>query len=80
MSWRMDLTRPLKPVGHPPLRSLADARAYIRRLPEGMALQDAWLHAAELLFTAADFNNAAAIRAATDHVENALFFAARLDA
>jgi hypothetical protein len=79
MAWRAELIRPVKPVGRPPLKTLADARAYLLELPDGTASLPDWRRAAELLLDAADDADAPAIRAATDQVERALFATRRLD-
>jgi hypothetical protein len=71
--------RPLKPVDHPPLKSLSDARVYMLELPDGVARIEVWQYAAELLLKAADDGDQASIRHATDQLERALFLTYRLD-
>ncbi len=79
MSWHTDLTRPIKPVDHPALKTLSDVCAYMSALPARVAKIETWQYAGELLVAAAEGNDPAAIRAATDQVERALFATYRLD-
>jgi hypothetical protein len=79
MPWRTLLTRRLKPIDHAPFGSLADARLFIRNLPDDVARQPVWLRAMELLVTAASFQRASSVRAATDQVQAALLMTGRLD-
>jgi hypothetical protein len=79
MSWQTALARPIKPVDHEPLRTLADARGYLLKLPKGTTNQQAWQYAAELLLAAAEDADPATIRTTTDQLERALFLSYRLD-
>lgn len=77
MSWDAKLARPLKPINHAPLRTLADARDYMLALPPAIAEWQAWHHAGKLLLAAATIPTKTAISAATDQVGTALFLTYR---
>src|SRR4051812_37041766 len=79
MSWDTPLARPLKPKDHAELRTLEDARKYAVALPDHVAARRAWQHAAQLLLEAAEDPTDAAIAAATDQVNLALFLTYRED-
>jgi hypothetical protein len=64
---------------HPELRTLADARDYILKLPDAIAIWQAWLRAGELLLAAAKYPTDDAISAATDQLDRALFMTYRAD-
>ncbi|WP_408095208.1 hypothetical protein [Rhodoplanes sp. SY1] len=79
MSWSSTLARPIRPRDGAPLRTLGNARAYLLSLPEGEAVRPAWQTAAALVLAAAESGDRAAVLAATDQIERALFVAYRLD-
>ena len=79
MSWAALLAKPLKPRDHAELRTLADARDYILKLPDAIAIWQAWLRAGELLLAAAKYPTDDAIGEATDQLERALFLSYRED-
>jgi hypothetical protein len=79
MAYSARFPKPLHPTDHRPLRTLADARAYILALPEGVAAQSAWQAAARLVMEAADKPDAVTLGAAARQVERALFVTYRLD-
>lgn len=78
MSWDAPLSRSLTPRDHAPLVTLADARAYMLELPDNIAEWNVWQHAAKLLLEAAESPTKAAIEAAADQVERALFLSYRM--
>ncbi|RAI44687.1 hypothetical protein [Rhodoplanes roseus] len=79
MPWTAPLSRPVRPRGRTPLRSLAEARAYLLTLPPAEAARPAWQTAAGLLITAAEAGTMAATEEATAQLERALFIGYRLD-
>jgi hypothetical protein len=79
VTWDTPLARPLKPRDHAALETLADARAYVFKLPPAMAGWQAWVRAIELLLAAAANPTKAAIVAATEQLELAMFHSARTD-
>lgn len=79
MSWSAKLAKPLKPRDHAELRTLANARDYMLKLPDEIASWQAWLHTAELLLSAAKHPTDAAIAEVTDQVDRALFLTYRED-
>lgn len=74
-NWSRPLSKPLKPKDSTALVLLADARDYAVGLSEDRQLRQAWQHAAELMIEAAQ---GGLIKAATDQIERALFFDAKL--
>lgn len=75
--WLLPLEREILPrstrrpaASGAPLRTLADARAYLLRLGRGLSSRQHWQRAAALLFEAADRGDAGG---ATDQLELALF-------
>jgi hypothetical protein len=79
LSWSAKLAKPLKPRDHADLRTLADARDYMLKLPDAIAIWQAWLRAGELLLAAAKYPTDDAISAATDQLDRALFMTYRAD-
>lgn len=85
MSWDTPLARPLAPRDHAVLETLADARAYMLEMSQAIAGWgaisgwQAWTRVAELLLAAADDPTKAAIAAATQQLELAMFVTARTD-
>jgi hypothetical protein len=73
MSWSAKLAKPLKPRDHAELRTPANARDYMLKLPDAVASWQAWLHAGELLLTAAKYPTDEAIAEVTDQIDRALF-------
>ena len=59
--------------------TLADARDYMLKRPDAIAVWQAWLLAAELLLAAAKYPTDDAIGEATDQLERALFLSYRED-
>jgi hypothetical protein len=68
----LKLSRVVAPIRSDPLRTLADARAYILSLPPGTRHQDDWQRAADLLTAAVDSSSAADIEQATFQLERVL--------
>lgn len=54
MPWFSRFEVPIKPVGRLPLRTLAEARGFIRQLPPSEQARVDWISAAALLAEAAD--------------------------
>ena len=79
MSWSAKLAKPLKPRDHPELRTLADARDYMLKLPDAIAMWQAWLRAGDLLLLAAKYPTDDAIAEVTDQIDRALFLSYRED-
>jgi hypothetical protein len=79
MAYSARFPKPLHPTDHEPLRTLADARAYILALPEGVAAQSAWQAAARLVMEAAAMPDTVTVGAAARQIERALFVTYRLD-
>jgi hypothetical protein len=71
-NWALKLSRVVAPIRSDPLRTLADARAYILSLPPGTRHQDDWQRAADLLMAAVDSSSAADIEQATFQLERVL--------
>jgi hypothetical protein len=67
------LANPLEPRDHAELRTLADARDYMLKLPDAIAIWQAWLRAGELVLAAANYPTDDAIGAATDQLDRELF-------
>jgi hypothetical protein len=79
MSWFAKLARPLKPRGHVELRTLADARDYMLKLPDAIASRQVWLRVEDFLLEAAAEPTDAAIGDATAQLDFALFTTYRLE-
>jgi hypothetical protein len=73
------LTRPLKPTGAPAIASVRQACDYILELPDRIAMQTVWQHAARLAIEAREHPTAEMQAARTEQLELALFMTARLD-
>jgi hypothetical protein len=73
-NWDLELSRVVVPIRSEPLRTLADARAYILSLPPGTRHQDEWERAADLLMAAVDSSIDIDIEQATFQLERALLF------
>jgi hypothetical protein len=74
-NWRRKLSAPLQVRNGPALRTLADARAWILKLPADVQGWSAWQAAAGKLIDAADGGD---IDAATLQLELALFTTGKL--
>jgi len=68
-NWELKLSRVVAPIRSEPLRTLADARAYILSLPPGTRHQNDWQRTADLLMAAMDSSSAADIEQATFQLE-----------
>ena len=79
MSWSAKLAKPLKPRDLAELRTPANARDYMLKLPDAVASWQAWLHADELLLAAAKHPTDDAIAEVTDQLNRALFLTHRED-
>lgn len=79
MSWPAKLAKPLKPRGHAELRTLADARDYMLKLPDEIASRQVWLRAGDFLLEAAAKPTEDAIAEVTAQLDLALFTTYRLD-
>jgi hypothetical protein len=79
MSWSANLAKPLKPRGQPELRTLADARDYMLKLPDAIASTQVWLRVEDFLLAAAAEPTDATIGDATAQLDFALFTTYRLD-
>ena len=73
------LTRPIKPSGHAPLRTIDEACAYLISLPGVIATVQAWELAAALALAAREHPTDAALDEFTRQLELALFVTHRLD-
>jgi len=78
MSWAALLAKPLKPRGHAELRTLANARDYMLKLPDEIASTQVWLRAGDFLLAAAAEPTEAAIDEVTVQLDLALFTTYRL--
>ena len=78
MSWSAKLAKPLKPRDHAELRTLANARDYMLKLPDAIASTQVWLRAGDFLLAAAAEPTEAAIDEVTAQLDLALFTTYRL--
>lgn len=76
-SWSRKLSDPVKVIGRKaPVATLAEARAFILKLPAAHQAQNEWQHAAKLLIAAAEGGD---VPAATVQLQFALLMAGKLD-
>jgi hypothetical protein len=73
-NWNLKLSRAVAPIRGAPMRTLADARAYILSLPPGTRHHDDWERAADLLMAAVESSSESDIEQATFQIERALLF------
>jgi hypothetical protein len=73
------LTRPIKPNGHTPLRTMDEACAYLIALPGQIATEEAWECAAVLALEARAHPTESALDEFTRQLELALFITHLLD-
>jgi|SRR5689334_9248948 len=74
-----DLSRPIKPIGHPVITTVEQAREYMLGLAEKDARLLHWQHAERLYITARDRPSPRAIAQFTDQFELALMLSWHVD-
>ena len=79
MAYSARLPKPLTPKDHKPIRTLAEARAYMLALPDALASQSAWQAAAGQLMEAAETGDPVKIGTFARQLEQALFVSYRQD-
>ena len=79
MAYSARIPSPLHPKDHEPIRTLAEARAYMLALPPAVAAQSAWQAAAGRLIEAAETGDPVKVAAFARQIERALFVSYRLD-
>lgn len=76
-NWDKKFRKPVEPRDGKPIKTLADARAYMLALPAGLETRPEWQRAIEAALAAA--KGKARTDAARDALTNALFINMRLD-
>lgn len=76
-NWTKKFSNPVKPRDGKPIKTLADARAYMLAMPDGLGTRPEWQRAIEAALAAA--KGKAGMDAARDALTNALFINMRLD-
>jgi len=79
LSWSAKLAKPLKPHDRAELRTLADARDYMLKLPDAIASRQVWLRVEDFLLDAAAGPTEGAIGNTTAQLDFALFTTYRLE-
>ena len=76
-AWIRKLSEPVKVIGRKaPIATLAEARAFILKLPPARQASNEWQHAAKLMLAAAEGGD---IAAATRQLQFVLLMAGKLD-
>jgi hypothetical protein len=73
------LSRPVKPKGHAPLRTVEDVCGYVISMPGNAARTTAWETVARLAFNTLSNRSEAALDELTHYIELALYVSHRLD-
>jgi hypothetical protein len=75
-NWKRRFPEPLYPRDYEPLETLADAKAYLLKLPDSVAQRNEWQNAARKLMEAAE--GKVLVASARSVVHNALVVSLRL--